>query len=78
MEEAVKWLSYTYMFVRMKRNPLVYGITYKELSVCQPPYRSLTLTLGSASIFYSTHICEYSLVVLPQQVRSWFSISQFE
>ena len=26
VEEAVKWLSYTYLFVRMRRNPLVYGI----------------------------------------------------
>ena len=26
IEEAVKWLSYTYLFVRMRKNPLVYGI----------------------------------------------------
>ncbi|XP_059178780.1 activating signal cointegrator 1 complex subunit 3-like [Physella acuta] len=26
VEEAVKWLSYTYLFVRMRKNPLVYGI----------------------------------------------------
>ncbi|XP_067947750.1 activating signal cointegrator 1 complex subunit 3-like [Watersipora subatra] len=31
LEEAVTWLSYTYMFVRMRYNPLVYGITYKLL-----------------------------------------------
>ena len=33
IEEAVRWLSYTYMHVRMRYNPLVYGITYKTLSV---------------------------------------------
>ncbi|CAH1802861.1 unnamed protein product, partial [Owenia fusiformis] len=31
VEEAVKWLSYTYMFVRMRANPLVYGIPYKAI-----------------------------------------------
>ncbi|XP_071112657.1 activating signal cointegrator 1 complex subunit 3-like [Haliotis cracherodii] len=28
MEEAVKWLSYTYLYVRMRINPLAYGIPY--------------------------------------------------
>ncbi|XP_025099015.1 LOW QUALITY PROTEIN: activating signal cointegrator 1 complex subunit 3-like [Pomacea canaliculata] len=31
IEEAVKWLSYTYLFVRMRINPLVYGISYDQL-----------------------------------------------
>ncbi|KAK3097478.1 hypothetical protein FSP39_009969 [Pinctada imbricata] len=31
VEEAVKWLSYTYLFVRMKCNPLVYGINYNAV-----------------------------------------------
>lgn len=31
LPEAVKWLSYTYMFVRMKCNPLSYGLTYRNL-----------------------------------------------
>ncbi|XP_066464224.1 activating signal cointegrator 1 complex subunit 3 isoform X1 [Eleutherodactylus coqui] len=29
VEEAVKWLSYTYLFVRMRANPLAYGISHK-------------------------------------------------
>ncbi|KAM8954511.1 activating signal cointegrator 1 complex subunit 3 isoform 1-T1 [Pelodytes ibericus] len=29
VEEAVKWLSYTYLYVRMRANPLVYGISHK-------------------------------------------------
>ena len=33
IEEAVKWLSYTYLFVRMRINPLVYGIPYNSLEV---------------------------------------------
>ncbi|XP_060726018.1 activating signal cointegrator 1 complex subunit 3 isoform X1 [Tachysurus vachellii] len=29
VEEAIKWLSYTYLYVRMRANPLVYGINHK-------------------------------------------------
>ncbi|KAJ8290873.1 hypothetical protein GJAV_G00018670 [Gymnothorax javanicus] len=29
VEEAVKWLSYTYLYVRMRVNPLAYGINHK-------------------------------------------------
>lgn len=31
VEEAVEWLSYTYLFVRMRINPHVYGIEYAEV-----------------------------------------------
>lgn len=30
VREAVLWLSYTYLYVRMMKNPLVYGITHEE------------------------------------------------
>lgn len=33
VDEAVKWLSYTYLYVRMRANPLVYGINHKALQV---------------------------------------------
>ncbi|KAK7157184.1 hypothetical protein R3I93_008608 [Phoxinus phoxinus] len=29
VDEAVRWLSYTYLYVRMRANPLVYGINHK-------------------------------------------------
>ena len=37
-EEAVRWMSYTYLFVRMRKNPLVYGIphTFREVSPLLP------------------------------------------
>ncbi|XP_040076297.2 activating signal cointegrator 1 complex subunit 3 [Ixodes scapularis] len=39
VSEAVEWLSYTYLFVRMRRNPLVYGIKCTSLledpTLCQ-------------------------------------------
>lgn len=31
MQEAVKWLSYTYMFVRMRKNPFHYGMDWKTV-----------------------------------------------
>lgn len=33
VEEAVKWLSYTYLYVRMRANPLAYGINHKVYQV---------------------------------------------
>ncbi|KAH3679937.1 hypothetical protein WICMUC_000680 [Wickerhamomyces mucosus] len=31
IDEGVKWLGYTYMFVRMRQNPFAYGIDWKEI-----------------------------------------------
>ena len=31
LDEAVKWLSYTYLYVRMKKNPFHYGLGWEEL-----------------------------------------------
>ncbi|CAG8651394.1 1656_t:CDS:10, partial [Funneliformis mosseae] len=31
VDEGVRWLGYTYLFVRMKKNPLVYGMNYSEI-----------------------------------------------
>lgn len=30
--EAVRWLSYTYLYVRMLRNPTLYGVSVEEAS----------------------------------------------
>ena len=32
VEEAVQWLGYTYMFVRMRKNPFTYGIEWDEVA----------------------------------------------
>ena len=32
VQEAVQWLSYTYLFVRMLRNPKLYGIDENEMA----------------------------------------------
>ncbi|XP_047508654.1 activating signal cointegrator 1 complex subunit 3 [Pieris napi] len=31
IDEAVEWLSYTYLFVRMRINPQVYGLSYSDV-----------------------------------------------
>lgn len=31
MDEGIIWLSYTYLYVRMKKNPQVYGISWDQL-----------------------------------------------
>ena len=31
IQEAIEWLSYTYLFVRMRINPLVYGLNYSDV-----------------------------------------------
>ncbi|ODV57948.1 RNA helicase, partial [Ascoidea rubescens DSM 1968] len=31
INEGIQWLGYTYLFVRMKKNPLGYGIDWKEI-----------------------------------------------
>lgn len=30
LREAVIWIQYTYMYIRMRKNPLVYGISNEE------------------------------------------------
>ncbi|KAF8528771.1 Sec63-domain-containing protein [Hysterangium stoloniferum] len=30
LKEAIQWIGYTYLFVRMRRNPMVYGLSHDE------------------------------------------------
>ncbi|KAF8493511.1 Sec63-domain-containing protein [Gautieria morchelliformis] len=30
IRDAIEWIGYTYLFVRMRRNPMVYGMTHEE------------------------------------------------
>ena len=36
--EAVAWLTYTYMYIRMLKNPAHYGVPYHEV---HPPHSTL-------------------------------------
>ena len=33
IDEAVQWLNYTYLVVRMHKNPIVYGMSYNDVEV---------------------------------------------
>ena len=33
VKEAVTWLSYTYLYVRMRRNPLAYGLPFDHMGL---------------------------------------------
>ncbi|CCK72395.1 RNA helicase KNAG_0K00270 [Huiozyma naganishii CBS 8797] len=32
VDEAIQWLGYTYMFVRMRKNPFTYGLSWEEIA----------------------------------------------
>jgi replicative superfamily II helicase len=36
IKEAVAWLRYTYLYIRMRKNPRVYGMLDDELLQCVP------------------------------------------
>uniref|UniRef100_A0A8D3C335 Activating signal cointegrator 1 complex subunit 3 n=1 Tax=Scophthalmus maximus TaxID=52904 RepID=A0A8D3C335_SCOMX len=46
VEEAVKWLSYTYFYVRMRANPLAYGINHKMDPSLEMYRRELVMESG--------------------------------
>ena len=48
IKEAVTWLSYTYLHVRMRRNPMAYGVTYEERAV-DPQLRGKRVELAEAA-----------------------------
>ena len=33
IDEAIQWLNYTYLVIRMRKNPIVYGMSYNDLEV---------------------------------------------
>lgn len=33
LKEGIAWIGYTYLFVRMRKNPLAYGISWEEISM---------------------------------------------
>jgi activating signal cointegrator complex subunit 3 len=49
VKEAVVWLSYTYLYVRMRKNPMVYGVSYEELSADHTLLKKRTELIESAA-----------------------------
>ncbi|KAI5295172.1 hypothetical protein KEM52_002164 [Ascosphaera acerosa] len=57
INEAVQWLGYSYMFVRMQRNPFAYGIEWSELSDDpQLVERRRSLVIGAARILQKSQM----------------------
>ncbi|XP_026331439.1 activating signal cointegrator 1 complex subunit 3 [Hyposmocoma kahamanoa] len=60
IDEAVEWLSYTYLFVRMRINPQVYGLGYDD--VCMEPMletKRRQLITTAAMELDKTHMIRY-------------------
>ncbi|KAJ8967760.1 hypothetical protein NQ314_002643 [Rhamnusium bicolor] len=49
VKEALEWLSNTFLFVRIKKNPLVYGLTYNEIWDTKQFNQFLQLQLDTAA-----------------------------
>lgn len=49
VKEACAWLGYTYLFIRMKTNPLVYGIAWEEVLFVQQHLAYLCATTFMAA-----------------------------
>ena len=59
VEEAVQWLSYTYLFVRMRLNPLAYGLDYDEIQVSMGHFK---MTIDYFSFIVLSEL--YTLIIL--------------
>lgn len=49
VDEAVKWLGYTYMFVRMRQNPFAYAVEWKEIQEDPQLYERRTRMIVEAA-----------------------------
>ena len=65
VKEAVAWLGYTYLFVRMKKNPLAYGIPWDELAI-EPDLldRRRTLITNAARELERSKMARYLISLL--------------
>ncbi|KAL6068513.1 activating signal cointegrator 1 complex subunit [Balamuthia mandrillaris] len=62
LDEAVEWLSYTYLYVRMLKNPLAYGITYaqKATDPLLEQYRA-QLIISAAKVLDASRMSRFHL-----------------
>ncbi|KAK6185571.1 hypothetical protein SNE40_007775 [Patella caerulea] len=60
VKEAVDWLGYTYLYIRMLRNPTLYGISHDQLKddpLLQQRRKDLIHT--AASLLHKHNLCRY-------------------
>lgn len=62
IEEAAEWLSYTFLYIRMLRNPTLYGIGNGAEAIKEDPtlkQRRLDLAHTAASVLEKNHLVRY-------------------
>jgi len=62
LEEAAEWLSYTFLYIRMLRNPALYGISNGASVIKEDPtlkQRRLDLVHTSAAVLEKSHLVRY-------------------
>jgi len=60
LNEAVKWLSYTYMYTRMIKNPLMYGISWQEVQEDpQLVTKRLDLAVAAAKTLHNCQLVRF-------------------
>ena len=50
IKEAVNWLSYTYLYIRMRRNPDLYGVSNEDLNEDQTLIRTRMNLIHTSAI----------------------------
>ena len=62
IKEAVEWLSYTFLYIRMLQNPGLYGITNPEKTLAEDPTlksRRLDLAHTAAALLEKSYLVRY-------------------
>lgn len=84
VSEAIQWIGYTYLFVRLRKNPLVYGISYDEiLDDPQLGYKRSELVRSKASqlaaarmILYDSEKATFTITDLGRIAAKYYIRSQ--
>jgi activating signal cointegrator complex subunit 3 len=62
LQEAIRWLSYTFLYIRMCKNPMVYGISYEErLEDARLERKRMTLIQQAAMKLDACRMIRYDL-----------------
>lgn len=61
VKDAVNWISYTYLYVRMLRNPQLYGVSSSDLSQSDPTLinKRHELVHSAATLLQKSHLIKY-------------------
>uniref|UniRef100_A0A7S1KV15 RNA helicase n=1 Tax=Percolomonas cosmopolitus TaxID=63605 RepID=A0A7S1KV15_9EUKA len=61
VREGIRWLTYTYLFIRMRKNPLVYGMRHKDvLADPNMGIRRRELIFKAAKVLNSARMINYN------------------